>query len=73
VLATRVGGLPEFVRETGNQLVEPAVADLATGLNRWLGQQMERDALEKRNRQRAMSYTWDRVIDRYEETLKGSL
>lgn len=67
VLATRAGGLPEFVDGSINRLVEPTVEGLAEGLGEWLGRRGELKALGERNRERAAEHTWSQVVERYLE------
>lgn len=71
VLATRVGGLPEFVPGSGNHLVTPTVEKLAEGLKEWLKHTEEIKALAAQNRVRAAAYTWDKMIEQYLEVYKS--
>jgi glycosyltransferase involved in cell wall biosynthesis len=65
VLASRVGGIAEFLDGSSNQLVEPTIDGLAVGLARWLDHTDELQALAEENRSLAARYTWPRVVDRY--------
>jgi len=83
VLATRVGGLPEFLADGGRwtmddgpwtredrhgtMLVEPTVEGLVTGLAEWLKRRDEVKALGEQNRERAAEHTWEQVVERYLE------
>lgn len=86
LLATRVGGLPEFIvptsvlsersgreasecQEVDSQLVEPNIGGVRQGLEVWLQRHNESESWGERNRKRAISYSWDRVVNRYVEVL----
>lgn len=65
VLATNVGGLPEFLEISINKLVSPAPEDLAAGMMEWLA---NREALAIRglgNRTVAARYDWKRTVAGY--------
>lgn len=72
ILATRVGGLPEFIGDTGNQLVEPGVEGLAAGLRAFLSQPDALPRIGQENRRRALEFSWDRVARRFLELLRSS-
>ncbi|TAK34798.1 MAG: glycosyltransferase family 1 protein [Chloroflexota bacterium] len=65
VLATLVGGLPEFLTGSSNLLVEPKVNSLADGLRRLLERRTELELTGRRNRERATSLTWARAVEKY--------
>jgi glycosyltransferase involved in cell wall biosynthesis len=65
VLATRVGGLPEFVRGSANKLVEPTVEGLKHGLTEWLDRGDALSSLGNENRSVAADYTWERTAEEY--------
>ncbi|MCC7560303.1 MAG: glycosyltransferase family 4 protein [Methanobacterium sp.] len=75
VVASRLGGLPEVVRNGENGLlVEPkVVGDLASKLSLLLENPTLRHKLGKNGRKIAENYNWDRVVDLihkiYEEVL----
>jgi glycogen(starch) synthase len=71
VLATRVGGLPEFLEESINKLVEPSVAGLASGLKDWLARREELSALGMGNRKLATKFTWARTVEQYLRVYDG--
>jgi len=71
VLATRVGGLPEFLEESINQLVEPSVDGLASGLKDWLARREELSALGMGNRRLAAKFTWTRTVEQYLHVYDG--
>jgi glycosyltransferase involved in cell wall biosynthesis len=72
VLATRVGGLPEFLGDgagldTGarTMLVEPTVEGLSEGLRRWLALRHEIESRQEPNRTWLSCHTWAGVAGRY--------
>jgi glycosyltransferase involved in cell wall biosynthesis len=65
VLATRVGGLQEFLDESHNKLVEPSIAGITSGLVQWLDAQEELTSLGSENRKLAARYTWARTAEGY--------
>lgn len=65
VLATRVGGLAEFVDPANNLLVEPTVAGLAEGLQDALRRCDDVADSGAANRRRAAAYTWSQVVAQY--------
>lgn len=65
VLATRVGGLPEFVDEPINKLVDPSVAGLTTGLTECLAQSKQLSERGLANRKTAAKFTWTRTVEQY--------
>jgi len=67
VLATRVGGLPEFVQGSANQLVEPTAKGISKGLQTWFQQRDKMKSLAVQNRLRAAEFTWEKMVDRYLE------
>ncbi len=67
VLATRVGGLPEFAQGSANQLVEPTIKGISKGLQAWLEQRDKMKFLAVQNRYRAAEFTWEKMVDRYLE------
>jgi glycosyltransferase involved in cell wall biosynthesis len=71
VLATRVGGLPEFLEESINQLVEPSVDGLTSGLKHWLARREELSALGMGNRRLAAKFTWARTVEQYLRVYDG--
>jgi glycosyltransferase involved in cell wall biosynthesis len=71
VLATRVGGLPEFLEESINQLVEPSVDGLTSGLKDWLARREELLALGIGNRRLAAKFTWARTVEQYLRVYDG--
>lgn len=71
VLATRVGGLPEFLEESINQLVEPSVDGLTSGLKDWLARREELSALGIGNRRLAAKFTWARTVEQYLRVYDG--
>jgi glycogen(starch) synthase len=77
VLATRVGGLQEFVDETHNKLVEPTIEGLTQGLTQWLDSRADLTSLGTENRKVAARYTWTRTaegyLNAYEESQATSL
>jgi glycosyltransferase involved in cell wall biosynthesis len=72
VLATRVGGLPEFLDESINKLVEPSVDGLTSGLTDWLARREELSALGTGNRKLAAKFTWARTVEQYLRVYVGS-
>jgi glycosyltransferase involved in cell wall biosynthesis len=76
VLATRVGGLPEFLDRGGlagppAQLVEPTVAGIAHGLAAWLDPAARAHLARPGAPAEMRAYSWERAIDRYEQVLGG--
>jgi glycogen(starch) synthase len=74
VLATRVGGLPEFLGdgaslETGarTMLVEPTVEGLTQGLRRWLALPRELESRREPDRAWLSCHTWAGVAGKYLE------
>jgi glycosyltransferase involved in cell wall biosynthesis len=65
VLATRVGGLPEFVVGAANKLVEPSIDGLKQGLSEWLECDEAPGLLGTQNRALAANYTWERTAEEY--------
>jgi len=66
VVATRVGGLPEFLTEPANYLVPPTVEGLAVGLAALLGQPAEqRPTHSQANRRLAARFAWPKVAEAY--------
>ena len=71
VLATRVGGLPEFLDDSINRLVEPSVQGLTEGLCAWLGRRAEIKTRGHDNRKLASNHTWTQAVDRYLAVYQG--
>jgi glycosyltransferase involved in cell wall biosynthesis len=65
VLATRVGGLPEFLDLSNNKLVEPSYEDLASGIQQWLASAEDVVTRGLRNRALAIRYDWKHAVDQY--------
>lgn len=65
VLATRVGGLPEFLFEPVNQLVESTVQGLAEGLGKWTTGLEEVKKRGEENRKEAFKHTLDQMVESY--------
>ena len=72
VLATRVGGLSEFLDESINKLVEPSVDGLTSGLTEWLACGDKLSALGAGNRKLAAKYTWTRTVEQYLHVYQAS-
>jgi glycosyltransferase involved in cell wall biosynthesis len=78
VLATRVGGMAEFLSryagvESAGQtvrLVEPSMDGLASGLRDWLKDQQHGNELAVENNA-LHEFSWPRVARRYESVLRG--
>lgn len=71
VLATRVGGVPEFVNGPASHLVEPSVEGLTQGLYYWL-ELLASDALPVSDvAQVHQKFSWHTVISQYENILSG--
>lgn len=66
VLATRVGGLPEIIREPPNMLVEPSVEGLWQGLDTLINRYRELDSAMSSNLALAQQYTWSKAIEEYQ-------
>jgi glycogen(starch) synthase len=74
VLATRVGGMGEFLGRLSDRgrmitLVEPATERLAAGLRAQLTRPLGTEAL--RGRELAAEFAWDQVAGRYELSMRG--
>ena len=74
VLATRVGGLPEFLGDGANpetrvrtMLVEPTVEGLSEGLRRWLELRREIEFRQEPDRAWLSCHAWAAVAGRYLE------
>jgi glycosyltransferase involved in cell wall biosynthesis len=65
VLATRVGGLPEFVVGSANKLAEPSIEGLKKGLTEWLERDAAPGSQAIQNRALAANYTWERAAEEY--------
>jgi glycosyltransferase involved in cell wall biosynthesis len=65
VLATNVGGLPEFVDTSINKLVEPSIDDLAAGMQEWLAVREYVSTRGLQNRSVAVGYDWKHIVDGY--------
>ena len=72
-IASRVGGVPEFA-EGAAELVPPEDPEaLAAALTRLVSDDELRASLVAAARERAASYTWDRIATRYEEIYAAAL
>lgn len=75
VLATRVGGMAEFLGQAGADsgivLVSPTVAELAKGLRAQLSRPLEAGEGAKRSAHVRNECSWHRVAQRYERILAG--
>jgi glycosyltransferase involved in cell wall biosynthesis len=76
VLATRVGGVPELIRDgIDGLLADPDVSDVATGLRRLLVDASMRGRMGAAARARAATFTWDRLVSEteaaYADVLNG--
>ena len=69
VLATRVGGLVEFVDGPVNRLVEPTVEGLAEGLEEWLGRGSGCAANDHLSSLYQERFAWATVVSKYERIL----
>jgi glycosyltransferase involved in cell wall biosynthesis len=67
VLVTRVGGIPEFLPDEGNLMVEPSTNELALGLFRLIANAA---ADIPSNRTRAADFSWERSARKYLETFR---
>lgn len=65
VIATKVGGLPEFMNNETNCLVQPTVSGLITGITQSLQDDDKRGSLRIQNRTRAAAYAWPQVVQKY--------
>ncbi|MBC8509838.1 MAG: glycosyltransferase family 4 protein [Anaerolineales bacterium] len=65
VLATNVGGLPEFVSSENNCLVEPTSEGLLDGLRQWLDHPTGLKKMGEKNREKVAKYSWDQMVDQY--------
>lgn len=69
VLATRVGGMTEFLNGSSSKFVGPTVEDLTGGMKEWLGlaslPQPDRHAVHAK-------FKWGTVVKNYENVLLGS-
>jgi len=70
VLATQVGGLPEFVQGPGTQLVAPTVEGLAGGVSDWLARTEEIKTVAAQNSKHAASFTWNKMCGQYLEVYR---
>lgn len=71
VVATRVGGLPEFVPEPPNRLVSPTVDGLVEGLCGLVDQpETARLTTDRANRDHAARFTWSRALSEYLRVLE---
>ena len=68
VLATRVGGLLEFIEPPVNRLVEPTVDGLAKGLADWLNRIDKIKEYGERNVPNALKHSLSRMADQYLQT-----
>ncbi len=64
VLATRVGGIPEFLPEEGNMLVSPDVDSIARGLVQMLKTPQGLSGVPS-NRLQAARFTWEQAGEKY--------
>ncbi len=65
VLASSVGGLPEFLPVPPNRLVVPEVAAWAVALDEWLSLAINRQLKADRNAQEALKRDWSNVARQY--------
>lgn len=65
VLATKVGGLPELLDLSVNNLVDPTVDGLAAGIREWLGFPERVSVRGRQNRLTAVNYDWSRTVQGY--------
>jgi glycosyltransferase involved in cell wall biosynthesis len=66
-VASRVGGIPEFAEDAA-LLVPPEDEEaLASALRQVVGDGALRERLAAAGRERAESYEWSSIVDRYEE------
>jgi glycosyltransferase involved in cell wall biosynthesis len=72
LLATRVGGIPEFVPQPPNLLVEPSVGALHAGLLVMLSQVGQTSNKLQVNREAAGKYTWQTALLAYTNVLEGA-
>ncbi|HEY6231364.1 MAG TPA: glycosyltransferase family 4 protein [Pyrinomonadaceae bacterium] len=73
VLATRVGGLPEFLVGSANKLVQPSIAGLQSGLTDWLERRDTLSSLGKENLALAAKYTWESTAEEYLDAYAAGL
>jgi glycosyltransferase involved in cell wall biosynthesis len=71
ILATRVGGLQEFLNPSTNQLRDATVEDLAAGLDELLSRGSDLQEIGKQNREQANAYCWSRVTEQYMQICSG--
>lgn len=65
VLATKVGGLPEFLDASNNKLVNSSTNDLAAGMHEWLSSRENVSTRGLQNRRAAAAYDWKHTVDGY--------
>lgn len=65
VLATPVGGLPEFLPVPPNRLVEPEVALWASALDEWITAALSGRLKAEQNRKWARKFDWSIIASRY--------
>ncbi len=65
VLATPVGGLPEFLPVPPNRLVEPELPDWTQALDEWLGQALDGQLSALGNQDEARRHDWSSVAQQY--------
>jgi glycosyltransferase involved in cell wall biosynthesis len=65
VMASNVGGLPEFLSVPINRLVVPEVAAWSTALDEWLALGMSGQLKADGNVQEACKHDWSKVSDQY--------
>lgn len=65
VLATKVGGLPELLDPSVNNLVDPSVDGLAAGIREWLASAERVSVRGKQNRLAAAKYDWSQTVQGY--------
>jgi glycogen synthase len=65
VLASRVGGLPEFLPCPPNRLVSPRHSEWVTALDDWLAGTLTNPLQTESNLRSARQYDWPLVADRY--------
>lgn len=72
ILATRVGGMPEFVDQDVNRLVEPSVAGLTEGLRDFFMQLGRVKEMGQHNVASARRYTLKRMVEGYVKVYSGA-
>ena len=75
VIASKVGGLPEIIKDGENGfLVEPKNPELITEkVLLLLGDEELRKRISRNNRKKAKGYSWESVVERLEEVYRSLL